>query len=248
MIFGNDYRPALGGRTDVIMLVSINTDDNIVNVISFPRDLYVEIPGRGYDRLNTAFPYGGFDLFQKTMQWNFNIKPDYYLMTNFNGFVSIINSLGGVDVYVPYNLVDRCDLARSSDGYCSVGPGTVHMDGDLALWYVRSRYTSNDFDRNLRQQEVLLAILRRMLQWDLIANAPSLYSNYQYAVDTNLPLDEFIRLIPTALSLNQDGHLNQYAIDSNYTTNFRTEQGAAVLMPDEAKIDELILKVIFEQE
>ena len=248
MIFGNDYRPAIGGRTDTMILVSINTDDKVVNAISFPRDLYVEIPGHAKDRLNTAFPYGGFELFQQTMEINFNIKPDYYVMTDFTGFENIINSLGGIDVYVSYQLTDSCDLPQEHNGKCTVGPGTVNMDGATALWYVRSRYTSNDFDRNRRQQEVLMAVLRKVLTWDVISNAGDLYNSYRGAVRTDLPVEEFLRLIPVSIYMNEDGHLNRYAIDSTYTSDYRTSTGAAVLLPDMEKIQELLRKVIFRQD
>ncbi|MEM5774911.1 MAG: LCP family protein [Anaerolineaceae bacterium] len=248
MIFGNDYRPGLGGRTDTMILVSINTDSKVVNAISFPRDLYVEIPGRNKDRLNTAFPYGGFELFQQTMQLNFNITPDYYVMTDFTGFTNIINSLGGIDVYASYQLTDSCDLPQASNGKCTVGPGTVHMDGGTALWYVRSRYTSNDFDRNRRQQEVLMAVLRRVISWDVITNASSLYNSYRGSVRTDLPLDEFLRLVPVSIYMSQDGHLNRYAIDSSYVSNYRTETGAAVLLPNMEKINALINQVIYRQD
>ncbi|MCE5209333.1 MAG: LCP family protein [Chloroflexi bacterium] len=247
MVFGNDYRPSSGYRTDTMILVSINTIEKIVNAISLPRDLYVEIPGHGYDRLNTAMPYGGFDLFQQTMQINFNIKPDFYIMTNFTGFANIINSIGGIDVNAARNLYDSCDLPQAVNGYCSAGAGIVHMDGETALWYVRSRYTSNDFDRNRRQQEVMLAILKNLLQVDLIANAADLYNGYRSAVDTNLELEPFIKLLPTIISLNEEGHLNRYAIDASYTTNYWTEQGAAVLLPNQEMIWDLIRTVIYQQ-
>jgi len=247
MVFGNDYRPSSGYRTDTMILVSINTIEKIVNAISFPRDLYVEIPGHGYDRLNTAMPYGGFDLFQQTMQINFNIKPDFYIMTNFTGFANIINSIGGINVNAARNLYDSCDLPQAVNGYCSAGPGIVHMDGETALWYVRSRYTSNDFDRNRRQQEVMLAILKNLLQVDLIANATDLYNGYRSAVDTNLELEPFIKLLPTIISLNEEGHLNRYAIDASYTSNYWTEQGAAVLLPNQEMIWDLIRTVIYQQ-
>lgn len=247
MVFGNDYRESSGYRTDTMVLVSINTIEKMVNAISFPRDLYVEIPGHGYDRLNTAMPYGGFELFQQTMQINFNIKPDYYVMTNFTGFANIVNSLGGIDVNAARNLYDTCDLPQRKEGYCSAGPGVVHMDGETALWYVRSRATSNDFDRNRRQQEVLKAILDNLLRLDVIGKAPELFNSYQKAVKTNLDIETFIKLVPVAVSLKEDGNLNRYAIDASYVSNYWTAQGAAVLLPNKKMIQDIILQVIYRQ-
>lgn len=245
MIFGSDYRPTSGYRTDVMVLVSINPEIKTVNTISFPRDLYVEIPGRGYDRLNTAMPYGGFSLFQETMKINFNVRPDYYVITNFTGFANIINSMGGIEVYASRNLYDTCDLPQAVNGYCSAGPGLVYMNGETALWYVRSRYTSNDFDRNRRQQEVLLAILKSFLRFDVLSRAPELYDTYKNTVETNLDLGTIIKLIPILPSLNEPGHLNQHYVTPAHTTNYFTENGAWVLIPNQVLIDQLIQDVIF---
>jgi LCP family protein required for cell wall assembly len=247
MVFGNDYRPSSGYRTDVMVLVSINPKEKIVNAISFPRDLYVEIPGHDFDRLNTAMPYGGFDLFQETMQINFNISPDFYIMTNFTGFANIINSMGGLEVNASRNLYDTCDLPQAVNGYCSAGPGTVYMNGETTLWYVRSRYTSNDFDRNRRQQEVLLAIFRNFTRLDVVARVPDLYNSYRNAVDTDLSLETIGKLITIVPSLNEEGHLNRYAIDDSYVTNYRTDQGAAVLLPNHEMIAALLNRVIYNQ-
>lgn len=245
MLLGNDYRPSSGYRTDVMVLISINPKKQIVNAISFPRDLYVEIPGRGYDRLNTAMPYGGFYLFQQTMDLNFHVKPDYYLMTNFTGFANIINSMGGIEVNCSRNLYDTCDLPQAVNGYCSAGPGIVQMNGETALWYVRSRYTSNDFDRNRRQQEVLMAIFKRFASFDVITKAPELYNAYRNTVETNLDLETILKMIPIVPSLNEPGHLNQYYITQAHTTNYLTESGAWVLIPNQAAIQQLIQQVIY---
>ncbi len=247
MVLGNDYRPSSGYRTDVMVLVSIDTQQNIVNAISFPRDLYVDIPGRGLNRLNTAMPFGGFALLQQTMEYNFHVHPDYYIMTNFQGFANIINSLGGIEVNCARNLYDTCDLPQAVNGYCSAGPGLVSMNGETALWYVRSRYSTNDFDRNRRQQEVLYAILKKFTSFDVITRAGELYDAYRGTVETDLDLGTILNLITVVPSLNQAGHLNQYYIDSTMTTGYITEGGAMVLLPNQAAIESLIRRVIYQE-
>ena len=138
------------------MLLSLYPDSNTASIISFPRDLYVFIPGVGNQRINVAQPYGGFELTNATLQENFGVSADHYIMTNFSGFKSIIDSLGGINVEVGNYLSDQCSLSQAdSAGYCTVYPGINFMNGETALWYVRSRYSTSDLDRTRRAQEVI---------------------------------------------------------------------------------------------
>jgi LCP family protein required for cell wall assembly len=246
MVLGNDYRPTSGYRTDVMVLVSINPESKTVNAISFPRDLYVEIPGRGLNRLNVAQPFGGFYLLASTMELNFWVRPDYYIMTNFVGFANIINSLGGIDIQAAKYLGDRCDLSWGVDGYCYIGSGAVHMDGETALWYVRSRYTSNDFDRTRRQQEVVLGILNKFLSLDVVAKAPEIYNTYLRSVETNIPLDVVLSLIAVAPYLSDSSRINRYYIGPGETTDYVTDSGAMVLLPNKPAIQAIIHQAIYQ--
>ena len=245
LVLGSDYRPNAGYRTDVMLLASINPNRGTVNLISFPRDLWVNIPGWGMNRLNTTQALGGFNLTAQTFQNNFGIRPDYYIMTNFNGFTSITDSLGGIDVNAAVKLRDRCDLPVSSNGYCSVGPGVVHMDGKTALWYVRSRYTSSDFDRTRRTQEVIQAIFVRFLSFNGLIKAPELLAAYRSSTETNLTLQKLLPLTATALLIEQPGHLRHYTIGPDLVTNYIVPgSGAMVLLPNQAAIVELIHQAI----
>jgi polyisoprenyl-teichoic acid--peptidoglycan teichoic acid transferase len=228
MLLGSDQRVDQPGfRTDTILLVTINPNEGTVNVTSFPRDLYVYIPGWTVQRINTAFPRGGFSTLQMTMEYNFGFKPDYYALINFQSFSQVIDSLGGVDVQVARSLSDQ----RDGYGQYSVRAGTVLMDGETALWYVRSRYTSNDFDRTRRQQEVLQAIFFKMLNLNAITRAPQLYDIYKRNVTTNLTLEDIIPLLPTAAKLTDSSNMDQYFIGPQQVVNFRNSTGAAVLLP-----------------
>jgi polyisoprenyl-teichoic acid--peptidoglycan teichoic acid transferase len=245
LVLGSDWRPNAGYRTDVILLVSINSKRGAISLISFPRDLWVNIPGWGMNRINTTQALGGFNLTAQTFQNNFGIRPDYYIMTNFNGFTSMIDSLGGIDVNAAIKLRDRCDLPASSLGYCSVGPGEVHMDGKTALWYVRSRYTSSDFDRTRRTQEVIQAIFGRLISFNALIKAPELVSNYRNNTETDLTPQDVLPLTGTLLLINQPGHLRRYAIGPDQVTNYVVpSSGAMVLLPNQAAIKELIHQAV----
>ena len=230
-LLGSDYRPKGGFRTDIIMIVSINPEDKTASVVSFPRDLYVQVPGRDQQRINTAFTYGGFELFNATLQENFGFQADYYVMTNFSGFVNIIDNLGGIEVNAAQSFSDKCDLPSASNGYCNVSAGTVHMDGDMALWYARARYSTSDFDRSRRSQEIIQALLNRMLRFDVVKKIPSLYDIYAENVETNLDLATVVKLAPLAATISQGSNTRSYAIGTEDVTPYTTPSGGAVQQP-----------------
>lgn len=245
LLLGSDIRPDDGAfRTDVIMWVSLNPRDNYVSIVSFPRDLFVSIPGWGSNRINTAFQYGGFELLADTFEVNFGIRPDYYVMVDFNGFKAVINDLGGIDVYAAYNLSDTCATWINASGYCSVGPGLVHMNGEVALWYARSRYSTSDIDRARRAQEVGEAIFNRMVSLDALVRAPELYNSYINYVQTDIGLSEVISLLPFASKINENGDIRNYVVNYNYAYDWTTTAGAQVLVPDYYAIESLLIEAL----
>jgi LCP family protein required for cell wall assembly len=230
MILGSDqkYKGSIG-RTDSIILLTINTEEGTVNVTSFPRDLYIYIPRWTDQRINTAFAHGGFPLFQDTMLHNFGFKPDYYLLVNLWTFEYIINDLGGIYVEVPRTVCD--DKWGEGLTHC-VYPGRQHFYGKEALWFVRSRITTNDFDRNYRQQLVLNGILDRLISLESLTRFPQLYDTYVRNVTTNLDLATLISLSPTAAKLTDKSRINQYFITESMITDWVAPSGAQVLLPN----------------
>jgi LCP family protein required for cell wall assembly len=248
MVLGSDFRPGQGQRTDVMMLVSIHGSSGTVSVVSFPRDLYVTIPGWTTQRMNTAFAYGGFPLLADTLEYNFGVRPTHYVMTNFQGFVGIIDSLGGVKVNVGNYLSDKCDLPQARNGYCTVDAGPVIMDGATALWYVRSRYTTSDFDRTRRAQEVLYALFDQMMSIAAVGKLPEFYAYYQSSVETNLTVDAITPLLPVASTIIGDSsRIRRYAVGPAQVTNFVTSGGAMVLLPNYDAISTIIAEAVYGQ-
>ncbi len=246
MLLGSDVRATAGSHTDVIMLVSVNIMKQTVSVISFPRDLYVPIPGWTTQRLNTAKPHGGFETLADTMEENFAVRPTYYMQTDFAGFQSIIDSLGGINVYAGSTLVDRCDLPIAENGKCTVQPGLYKMDGATALWYVRSRHTSSDLDRLRREQEVLSAIFVQIMSAGANRDLPGLYARFQSSVDTNLTIQAIAPLLPTAARVfNDRNQIRHYALTVKEAKPFVTDTGAQVLMPDYERISQILDEAIF---
>jgi len=244
LILGSDYRPDSGYRTDVFMLLSIYPNEGTASLLSFPRDLYVYLPGIGNQRINVAQPFGGFELSKATLQENFNVTADYYIMTNFQGFKGIINSLGGVTVNVGNYLSDKCDLPQAdAEKYCTVYAGPTYMNGDTALWYVRSRYSTSDFDRTRRAQEVMYAMFEKLMALDALTRVPELYNLYSSSVETNLTLSEIVSLMPvTTKILSDPSRLRRFSIGLDQVTPYVLPiSGANVLLPNFDLINELVI-------
>lgn len=237
LLLGSDQRPGRGDfRTDVFVLMTIRGDGS-VSLVSFPRDLYVYLPGLRMERINVAYEYGGFDLVAQTLEYNFGIRPDHFVLTNFNGFKSIVDSLGGVEVNVGLKLSDTRD--GYPDGF-TVYPGLVHMNGETALWYVRSRATSSDFDRLRRAQEVLTAIGQKLLTLQGLTRAPELYQIYKSSVVTDLTLDDLLLLLPLLQAVDPN-RIDRYVIAPPFATVWiNPETGAYLLIPDPITIRQIL--------
>ncbi len=233
LLLGSDQRNGPSFRTDTIILLTLNPNLDHASITSFPRDLYVYIPGWTMQRLNTAMGHGGFESLQMTMEYNFGVRPDHYIMVNFRGFQDVVDSLGGIDVQIGKRLTDW----RDGYGWYTVYPGIMHMDGETALWYVRSRKTSSDIDRLRRAQEVSLAIGQKMLDNGLFSSAEDLYRLYHNNVQTDLGLSDILALLPVARARLEDQNIRRYALD--YTTVYDWTEpytGAMVLLPRPERI------------
>ncbi len=239
LVLGSDCQPDAGFRTDVIMLVSYSTKTGNIGVVSLPRDLWVTIPGYGENRINIAFQVGGFELMAATIQANFGIYPTEYAMADCTGFVQLIEILEGIEVEVTEPVADECYTYIDPDGWCEVYPGTVYMDPYLALWYVRSRNASSDFDRMRRTQEVLKAIIRKGLSPAGLAKIPEIMQVYQEFVVTSFTVEEISQLIPVAFSTNMDTDIRLYSLAFPAVSDWTTPDGAMVLVPDVPQVQQV---------
>jgi hypothetical protein len=167
-------------------------------------------------------------------------------MVEFTGFQHIIDTLGGIDVPVACPYTDWRLIDPSYDPYneanwwlYTVGPGVIHMDGDLALWYARSRMRSSDFDRGRRQQETLRAIYARVLQTGTISRLPALYRDLTSIVETDITLTEMLQLALYAPKLS-NADFRSYYIRPPLVSAWTTPGGAAVQLPNEAAMSAML--------
>jgi len=163
-------------------------------------------------------------------------------MTNFNGFTQFIDNRGGVDVHVGEDFYDQCNLPQKDiNGDCFVDQGTVHMDGPMALWYVRARTTSNDLDRGRREQEVLFALAKKLVSFQSITQLSSMKDEIQENVETNMTIEQAVKLMPfVAMVLNQPEKINQLAIGEDQAYPSWSWDGMWILMPDTQAIQNLL--------
>jgi polyisoprenyl-teichoic acid--peptidoglycan teichoic acid transferase len=236
VLLGSDKRAgSTTWRTDTMIVVSVDTESDFVRLLSIPRDLWVNIPDHGPDRMNTADLWGelakegnGPQVVKQTIYENLGIPIHYYVRVDFQGFMKIIDAVGGVDIDVECPLPDL-----------ELAPGMVHMDGEQALLYARSRISSNDFDRSRRQRKILMALWQQHLNAGLIPKLPALWKAMQGTFQTDLPLDQVIRLAPIGLRLKPNQILSQ-AIGPGQVQDWVSPGGAAVLLPLHDEIEALL--------
>ncbi len=243
LLLGSDARPgARIFRTDTIILASLNPSKGTVSLLSFPRDLYIHIPGWGDDRINTAWVRGGYPKLVATLEHNFGIRPDYYVLINFSSFKRVIDSLGGLEVQVDTPLTDYYRGRQ-----ITIHRGTTHMNADQILWYVRSRKTTNDFARNKRQQEILQAVAMKLLSMDAVRRFPEFYAIYKDTVQTDMGLMDILPLLPLAAQMTDTSRIKNYFVGSGQVSGWITPGGAMVLLPNRDKVMNTVRKTLSGQ-
>lgn len=242
LLLGSDRRPdEKVARTDTIILVAIEPQVPSVNVVSIPRDLYVWIPTQGHERINTAYTYGvlhhypggGMGLMKAAFLYNFGIQVHYGALIDFESFRAMVDAVGGVDVLVDAPLYDTFPDESEPSGWASLrlDPGIHHMDGKLALQYVRSRKTTSDFDRNRRQQQVLRALYEQVMGPKLYKNLPAAWEAAQQYLETDLDFNTVMYLAGVATRLDQRHIKNRMVEAYDVVYPWTTFNNDSVLLP-----------------
>lgn len=255
LLVGSDRRTTgTSSRTDTLLIAIVWYREGQVSLISIPRDLWIYIPTVGMQRINTAYqsgesggyPGGGMGLLKDTILQDLGIRIDHTAMVEFDGFRRIVDTLGGIDVPISCPYTDWRLIAPNLDEndennwwLYTVGPGQVHMDGDLALWYARSRSKSSDFDRGRRQQEVLRTLFQKALQTDTFSKIPQLYSDFSSTILTDMGLGDILKLAPYAVNFT-NANIRSYYIRPPYVQPWTTPGGAAVLLPQDEELSQLL--------
>lgn len=256
LLMGVDKRPdEVYSRTDTMIVVTVDPNTRTAGMLSVPRDLWVSIPGYPEDRINKAFflgekdryPGGGPALAMKTLQYNLGIPIHFYVQVDFDGFRQIVDTMGGIDIYVP-ETIDDPEYPDNNYGYDPfyIEAGQHNLDGYNALRYARTRHTAgSDFARAKRQQAVLLAIRDKALQLNMIAKIPELWNTMAGTVETDLQLVDIVELAQLADEVDTE-NIKSVVIDHNYTVDYVADTGAQVLLPLRDKIRAVVDEVFAE--
>jgi len=253
LVMGLDYDWASGGstaqRSDSMILMTLDPISKTAGMLSIPRDMWVNIPGFDYGKINTAYflgesyqlPGGGPGLAIKTVENLLGVPINYYVRIDFPAFISFIDHIKGVKVTPDQDLT--LGLTGKDQKAYLKGGETVTLDGATALAYARDRHTSGgDFDRSSRQMEVIMAVRDRILQFNmlpnLVANAPALYNDVSAGIHTNLNLQQIVQLALLASQIPKE-NIKQAVIGAGqieFAQNPDKTQDILVPLPDKIRL------------
>lgn len=229
LLVGSDSRDpdAEMGRSDTMILVSYNKADNKATALSFLRDSLVEIDGHGQSKLGHTFAYGGVGLTINTINKQFGLDIQDYVIVNFENLVGIIDELGGIKV----KLTEEEAEYYRSNGMPDIQAGTVTLTGSQALAHARNRSLDNDFGRTKRQRDVLYGIYNRVMEKKDPATLMSLINYCMTQVSTNMSVTEIYSMATDVMGAE---HLmtQTAAIPAEGTYEFGTYDGMSVLNID----------------
>lgn len=242
LLLGSDQDLEAGvSRTDTMIIASINRSTKTASMVSLPRDLYVYIPGWRMNRINTAlahgaaasYPTGAIGQLKDTILYNFGVPIHYYARIDIEGFQEVVDALGGIEL--PVSCPVNIPVVKSRDPLeietMRLEPGIHEMDGELALWYARSRTGSSDFDRNRRQQQLLRALFNYGVDVNLIPQLPALYDAYKETVETDIDIGRMLQLASIAPAVRENGIQHLYIVGDQLQPWAEPNSGAHVQLP-----------------
>jgi LCP family protein required for cell wall assembly len=258
LVMGLDKRPGeqgTGFRTDSLILVSVDPATQRIGMVSIPRDLQMPIPGQdGMKPINTAYvlgelarPGSGARMAADAIQYNLGIPVNHYVVVSFSTVINLVDAIGGITIEVKAPIDDKEYPAMEGYGYdpLYIPAGTIQMDGQLALKYARTRHQSSDFDRALRQQQVIMAIRKKALQADtwpgLIVKAPVIWNEVSQGVITDFSFEEVVSIVLYLKDIPAT-NIQRGSIDGNYTQAVQYN-GQSVITVNRNTITELMTNV-----
>lgn len=232
-------------RSDTIMVVSIDPVTKKAHLFSILRDTYVAIPQHGHNRINAAITMGGPELAMKTVSNLLGIPIQYYVYTDFKGFIALVDAVGGVDIEVEKDM----KYSDSADGHqydIDLKKGLQHLDGEKALQYVRFRHDAlSDYARTERQRKFMTALLDELQSTSSIMKLPKILSSVDPYVETNLTVNEMLKLGVLGFDIKASEVVSQQIPPSELLQE-KTINGASVITVDPDKLH-VFVRELFEQ-
>lgn len=233
LLIGVDQRPGDYGRSDTMLLLSMDTDNDRLHILSIPRDTMVDLPGHGTQKINAAYAFGGPQAAKQAVANLTGLPINYYVKVNMQGFPQLVDLLGGVDINVPEKM-NYDDPTQNL--HIHLEPGLQHLDGVTALEYVRFRHDAEaDLGRIKRQQGFLTAIAKQVLKPSILTKLPSLISQTASMLATDIATADKI-------SLASEGYRDyQNGIDTvTLPGDAKYVDGISYVIPDHDKLQTLI--------
>ncbi len=228
------------GRADTIVFLSISPKTKDVLILSIPRDTRVEIPGRGMDKINHAYAFGGEKLISKTVSSFLDLPIHFYTVADFNGFVNIIDELGGVEIDIEKEMhyVDKAGGVE-----INLYPGKQILDGEKALQYIRFRHDKlGDLGRIKRQQKLALAVIKKMMNFDSITKIPQISEGMKGYIETNIKVQDAIALANLFKGINQE----KFKVETVQGKPVYIE-GISYLEPDVEEVRQRVKSLIYSK-
>ncbi len=259
LLVGEDLRDTSEqsrGNTDVMMLISINNETKKITLTSFMRDIYLYIPGQYSTRLNAAYAIGGAELLADTIEQNFGVSIDNYVIVNFYTFIEIVEAIGGIEAEITQEMVWALDgpmreqnmyLGNKSSQDLIKEPGTYLLNGNQALGYARIRHgVGDDYGRTQRQREVIRKMIEKSRDMSL-AEMKNLLDDVTDSEDIKWDLSEsdVLSLLMNAFDYYRNYEIQDVRIPADGTFTDQRIRGMAVLCPDFAKNTEILQLAVY---
>ncbi|WP_085022664.1 LCP family protein [Anaerovibrio sp. JC8] len=205
MIMGVDEREGDVGRSDTLMVATLDPKKKKAALLSIPRDTRVKINGHGFDKINAAYAYGGYELTMDTVEDLIGVHMEHYILINIKSFKKIIDAIGGVDINVEKRMYYE-DVWDDDGGLLiDLQPGLQHMDGDTAITYVRYRDEEGDIGRIRRQQKFMQAVMDQITSPAIITRIPSIIKEVVNSVQTDLSMKQLIEFATSLKDAQKSG-------------------------------------------
>ena len=232
MLIGSDRRvgdDSMGARSDTNIVVRVDPTQNLVTMVSIPRDTCIEIDGYGQNKFNAAYNYGGAAATIREASELCNIEISHYAEVNFEELVALVDAVGGVDVEVDERIDDP------DAGSIVIEEGTQHLDGEAALVFARSRaYVDGDFTRTANQRKLIMALVEKVLALP-VTDLPGVIQSAAQCVTTDLSVSDILSL---AQQFKDEGDLTIYSAMVPSTTGYIGE--VSYVFTDEAALKEMM--------
>lgn len=226
------------GRADTIVLLSISPKTKEILILSIPRDTRVEIPGRGMNKINHAYAYGGKELISKTVSSFLDIPINFYVIVDFIKFVNIIDELGGVEI----NIEKEMHYIDKAGGLnINLYPGKQILDGEKALQYIRFRHDNlGDLGRIKRQQKLVEALINKMMNLDSVKKIPQILEGSKTYLETDIKLQDVVALANLFKRVSQDKFIIETVQGNPVYIN-----GISYLEPDTIEVQKKVKSLIY---